>query len=158
MRREDKSPKIGLGVGYVSIMLIFAVVCLTIFAVLSLKAALSDESFNERSSEFLTQYYNADTAAKETLSKLDSLAYEARKSDFFEDAFENNVKRINDVSVARVQGGIAASYSVPINEHQKLVVEIVFDENGEYKIEQWQSMNISEDTSESHLNVWDGSL
>lgn len=158
MDKKDGSQKVGMGVGYVSVMLIFAVICLTIFAVLSFKAAISTDSYNERSGEFMQQYYAADTSAKETLSKLNDCAFEAAKSDFFEDEFTKAVQNMDGVSAKKVQQGISVSYSASINQQQKLLVEILFDENGKYKIEQWQSRNIFEENSDSHLNVWDGTF
>ena len=74
MNKSEKSRSTGMGVGYVSVMLIFAVICLTIFAVLSFKAALSNKTLNERSGDFLKQYYLADTAAKETLAEINDRA------------------------------------------------------------------------------------
>lgn len=158
MRKKGEAQGVGMGVGYVSVMLIFAIICLTIFAVLSFKAALSTDSFNERSGEFLKQYYTADTSAKETLSKLNDCAFEAKNSEFFEEEFEENAKKIDGVSVKRVQSGFSASYSVSINERQMLAVNVVFDANGKYTIMQWQSQNVFEENSNSHLNVWDGSF
>ena len=48
MRKNDKLSSSALGVGYVSVMIIFAVICLTIFAVMSFSAASSSDGFNER--------------------------------------------------------------------------------------------------------------
>lgn len=156
MRKKDGSQSVGMGVGYVSVMLIFAVICLTIFAVLSFKAAISTDSFNERSGEFMRQYYAADTSAKETLSKLNDCAFKAKRSVFFEDEFTESAQNIEGVSVKRIQNGFSASYSVAINERQELLVSIVFNESGEYRIEQWKSRNVFEENSDSHIGVWDG--
>ena len=57
MNKKDRLNTSGLGVGYVSVMIIFAVICLTIFAVLSFSAASSSDGFNERSGDYLKQYY-----------------------------------------------------------------------------------------------------
>lgn len=148
----------GAGVGYVSVMLIFAVICLTIFAVLSLKAALSDESINERSGEFLKQYYAADTMAKEKLSELNDFAFELKNSDFFEDEFEEKTKSIDGVVARRSPDGISVSFSVEINERQELAVNVVFDDNGKYTVNKWQSRTVAIDDSNSHINVWDGNF
>ena len=158
MKNKKNSRNIGLGVGYVSVMLIFAVVCLTIFAVLSFKTSLSDSTVNKRSGDFLRQYYSTDTIAKDTLSKLNDIAYQAKTADFFEEEFENTAKNIENVTVKRVKDGLSTNYTVPINELQELKVSVLFDRNGNYKIEQWQCITISDDTSDSHLNVWDGSF
>lgn len=155
MRKRQGSQGVGMGVGYVSVMLIFAVICLTIFAVLSFKAANSTDKFNERSGEFLRQYYAADTAAKETLSKLNDCAFNARAGLFFEEAFEEYASEVEGVSLKQTADGFSASYYVAINERQELAVSVMFDNNG-YTIERWQSRSIFEENSGSHLGVWDG--
>ena len=157
MSNKESSQKVGMGVGYVSVMLIFALICLTIFAVLSFKAALSTDSFNDRSGEFMRQYYSADTAAKKTLSQLNDCAFSAKASGFFEDAFTESAQSIEGVTVRPTSRGVSVSYKVAINERQELLVNAVFDESGKYSIEQWRSRNIYEETSDEHLGVWDGS-
>ena len=141
MRNKDTSQKVGMGVGYVSVMLVFAVICLTIFAVLSFKAAISTDSFNDRSGEFMRQYYAADSSAKRILSQLNDCAFRAKESGFFEEAFMSGAQSIEGISVRPMQSGLSVSYSVAINEQQKLLVNVVFDFNGEYRIEQWKSSN-----------------
>ena len=158
MRKTENSRKIAMGVGYVSVMLIFAVICLTIFAVLSFKAAISTDTFNERSGDFLKQYYAADSQAKETLSKLNDCMLEARGSMFFDEDFQEGAKAIEGVTVSQTPQGFAAKYIVPINDRQELAVSILFDNNGKYKIEQWQSRDMSVETSDPHLGVWDGTF
>lgn len=158
MRKNSEAQKVGLGIGYVSVMLVFAVICLTIFAVLSFKAAMSTDSFNDRSGEFMRQYYAADSEAKETLSQLNDCAYNARNSLFFEEAFPEEAENIEGVSVKAVQNGFSVSYSVKINDRQELQVNVMFDNIGNYSIEQWKSSNIDEDNSGSHLDVWDGTF
>lgn len=158
MRKNGESQKVGMGVGYVSVMLVFAVICLTIFAVLSFKAAMSTDSFNERSGEFMRQYYAADSAAKKKLSELNDCAFDARNSGFFEDVFAESAGNIEGVTVRSVQGGFSASFSVAINEQQELLVKVFFDIDGYYSIEQWRSSNNYEENSDSHIGVWDGTF
>ena len=90
--RLDNTEKKGrsggtVGVGYISIMLIFTVICLTIFAVLSFQAVYSSDKMTNRSDGFTQQYYTADTEAKKTLSRLDGLAAEALDGFSFEEGF-----------------------------------------------------------------------
>lgn len=148
----------GLGVGYVSVMIIFAVICLTIFAVLSFRAASSGDAFNERSGEYLKQYYIADAQAKETLAQLNEIAYSAVRSDFFEDSFELSAGEIEGVSLKKSMKGYEAGFSVKINDRQELAVRADFFADGGYEILRWQSVDISVENSGSHLNVWDGSF
>ena len=158
MNNKKKVRGAGMGVGYVSVMIVFASICLTIFAVLSLRAAGSNDAFNERSGEFLRQYYAADSKAKLILSQLDECAKTAVASDFFEESFELAAGEIDGVTTSMTRGGCKAVYSVEINDRQKLSVEVTFKNNGKYEITRWQSKSISSNDDDSHINVWDGTF
>lgn len=157
MNKQEKTLNIAnLGVGYTSIMIIFALVCLVIFAVLSLKAASSDMALNERSGEYLKEYYKADNIAKQNLCELDEIAFKAVESGFFAETFQELTEG-KPVSVRAVRNGCSADFSVPINERQELFVSITFNASGEYEINRWQSRTLSS-ANDEHLNVWDGNM
>ena len=158
MNRKKGFRGSGLGVGYVSVMMIFAVVCLTLFAVLSFRAAKSNDAFNERSGDFLKQYYEADSKAKEILAQLDECANSAVNSGFFADSFEFYAGESDGVKVTPAMGGIRAEYSVPINDTRELFVRVTFKESGGYDIGLWQSKSSAADGDDSHINVWDGNI
>lgn len=147
-----------IGVGYISIMLIFTVICLTIFAVLSFQAAYSNNQLSGRSEEFTQKYYAADAAAKKTLAELDRIAAEAQNEFSFEDSFSEAASELDGISLTLVPEGVRADYTEEINEQQKLSVSVVFFRNtaGErYRIINWK--NTSEEISaDDHQNVWDG--
>ena len=146
----------GMGVGYVSVMVIFVTVCLTLFAVLSLHAAGSDDAFNERSGEYLKQYYAADAQAQDVLAKLHSAAKSAAEGDFFEDSFEMSAEELG-VSVFPAAQGCKASYTVKINDRQELRCELIFYRDGKFEKTLWQSVSTGS-VEDSPLNVWDGSF
>lgn len=157
MNKQEKTLKIAnLGVGYTSIMIIFALVCLVIFAVLSLKAASSDMALNERSGEYLKEYYKADDIAKQNLCELDELSYKARESGFFAETFQELADG-KPVLIRIVRDGCSADYSVPINERQELSVSITFKASGGYEINRWQCRTLSS-ANDDHLHVWDGTM
>ena len=108
MDNTEKKGRSGgtVGVGYISIMLIFTVICLTIFAVLSFQAVYSSDKMTNRSDGFTQQYYTADTEAKKTLSRLDGLAAEALDGFSFEEGFIEAVSGVEGVSAARTAGGV----------------------------------------------------
>lgn len=60
----------GLGVGSVSLILIFSVLCLTIFALLTLSSARSDTALARRAARSAQEYYAADTEAQLILAQL----------------------------------------------------------------------------------------
>lgn len=149
--------KRGIGTGYVTIMLIFAIICLTIFAVLSFQAAYADERLSERTQEYTRQYYAADASAKELLAALDEIANEARESGFFAEYFAGECADIAEMYDAL--GGVRAEYSCKINERQSISVSVFFYENMDkgFEIERWQTISTGED-SDGTLGVWDGTF
>lgn len=156
----DKKNKLhGMGVGYVSVMLIFAVICLTVFAVMSFRAASANDGFNVRSGDYLKEYYAADSAAKSRLAELDGIAKSAAESGFFEEEFEAAAETIEGVTLTRIMNGYSANWAVKINDRQELAISVEFTSDGGCEITRWQSRTVStEDSSDSHLGVWDGSF
>lgn len=155
-----KKIKSGIGIGYVSVMMIFAVICLTILAVLAFQAASSDEKLSERNSDFTREYYAADTKAKRILMELDNAAVAAAESPFFEDSF-TELSAESGASLTRTADGFRAEYSVELNERLSLFVGAVFysvpaAHGGErFEIVEWRTASASESVDKP-LNVWDG--
>ncbi|MBQ8171382.1 MAG: hypothetical protein IJZ95_05290 [Oscillospiraceae bacterium] len=151
----------GIGVGYVSLIMLFAVITLTVLAVLSYQAASANDTLNDRSVSFGKEYYAADGRAKEMLMKLDECAVSAHESGFFEDAFAEYCEELEGVSLKRLPGGISVHYSENLNERTELVVNIMFysdpQAQSRYDIEMWKTVPASSDDESDDLGVWDGS-
>jgi len=64
----NKKQPIQAGLGTSSIVLIFLVLCLTSFAVLSLVSARNSDKLTQKSTEYVTAYYNAAALANESIS------------------------------------------------------------------------------------------
>lgn len=146
-----------IGVGYVSIMLIFTVICLTIFAVLSYQAVYSDSRLGSRSEEFDQQYYSADAAAKKLLAELDEAALSAQEGFSFEESFSEAAGELGATAV-RVPEGIRADYSVDIGGRRRLDVSVLFysaPAEERFSIIKWQA-DVSGGMEEQHPSVWDG--
>ena len=148
-----------IGVGYISVMLIFTIICLTILAVLSFQAVYSNDRVDRRSEKFTQEYYDADISAKQTLARLDEIAFQAAEGFSFEESFISGAEELGGVTAVMVPEGVRADYSVRINDRQHLSVSAVFLRNaGEkrYEILLWQSVT-DETSGDSHPSVWDGS-
>lgn len=154
--------KSGFGIGYVSIIMIFAVICLTTLAVLSFQAADSDEKLGLKNADFVQDYYAADSQAKQVLMRLDNAALLAAESGFFEDAFPSLIQEEDGVKLTPVMDGIRAQYSVPINERLTLEVTAKFYSfpggSSRYEIAEWKMLADIPENEDNHLNVWDGSF
>ena len=121
-------------VGGSSLLVIFAVLCMTVFAILSLSTVLADGRLNQASVEAVSAYYTADTQAEEIFAKL-------RQGELPEEVTEKN--------------GIY-TYSCPISENQALQVKLQKTAAG-WKVLRWQAV-VTAEWEEDTLNLWDGEL
>lgn len=62
--KKDKEQSSFVNIGSSSLLIIFLILCLAVFAVLSLSSAKSDYSLSERLAEHKTQYYEAASQAE----------------------------------------------------------------------------------------------
>ena len=119
-------------IGGSSLLVIFAVLCLTVFALLSLSTAQAEKRMSDASAQALTAYYAADLEAEQIFARLR--------------AGEN-------VPGAQKNAGLY-SYSCPISEQQILEVELENKENT-WHVCRWQVIARSGTVSET-LPVWNG--
>lgn len=131
MSRREAPPAVGGS----SLLVIFAVLCLTIFALLGLSTVQADGRLAETSMAAARGYYEADTQAELILSKL-------RQGIVPEGVTEKDGKY---------------SYRCEISEVQSLVVEVQIT-GSEYQILRWQPVSTAEWEEDDSLNVWNGSL
>ncbi len=159
--RKDVVTSSGLGVGYVSLIMLFAVICLTVLAVLSYQAAGSNEVLNQRSIEFNRDYYSADGEAKRVLMKLDNSALEYHNAGFLSDDFVSDCDFEFSVDVSDTAEGYSVNFIQPINDQLCLKVAATFFSNPRderYRIDLWKTVPVGNDEYDDTLGVWDGSL
>lgn len=120
-------------VGGSSLLVIFAVLCLTIFSLLALSTVQAGGRLSQTSADAVAAYYQADTQAEEILARL---------------------------RAGKIPDGVALtddiySYSCPISDTQALSVAVRM--NGEsYTILRWQAVSITDWTPDDSLPVWGG--
>lgn len=121
-------------VGGSSLVVIFAVLCLTVFALLGLSTVRADKRLAGINVKAVTDYYSAEFEAEEILAKL-------RGGEIPEGVTltENNVY----------------TYSVKVSETQMLCVEVAFEEK-EWNILRWQTVSTTEWSESDGLAVWKG--
>lgn len=130
--REDNGFSIP-AVGGSSLLVIFAVLCLTVFALLGLSTVQADLRLSQTTAQGVSDYYRADTQAEEILARL-------RCGQIPEQVREEN--------------GIY-SYVCPISETQQLEVAVEAGEK-DWNILRWQVVSLVNWEADEHLNVWDG--
>lgn len=78
--RDKKNSYPGIQIGVSFLLVIFIILCLVIFATLSLSGALRDNEYSQKSAKRTTDYYKACSQAQETIGNIDSILSDAAKS------------------------------------------------------------------------------
>ena len=129
MRRQETGGAGGTPlIGGSSLFVIFAVLCLTVFAL------RADQSLQQASAEAVTGYYAADQAAEEILAQL-------------------RAGKTPEGVTDRGEGRYA--YACPISERQTLQVEVQVT-GVDYQVLRWQAVSTLDWQADENIEVWNG--
>lgn len=134
--RERFSPP---AVGGISLLVVFAVLCLTVFALLALTTVQADVRLADASAQAVEDYYAADCRAQELLARV------------------RNGETPEEVELEKENGVTSVRYACPISDGQELQVEARVNWDGSYCVLRWQAAATREWESDESLNLWDGS-
>lgn len=116
-----------------ALLVIFAVLCLTVFALLSLSTVQADGRLADASAQAVADYYAADCAAEEILARI----------------------RAGEVPAGVSVQGERYAYTCPVSETQSLEVEVRV--SGEtYEVLRWQTVSTARWEPDQSLDLWDG--
>ena len=129
--RENRSaaPMIGGS----SLLVIFAVLCLTVFALLGLSTVQADGRLSDASAESVLAYYTADCRGEEILAKL----------------------RNGEIPDGVQVDGNVYTYACAISPTSALLVQVQLQEE-DYRVLCWKAVSTTEWSFDESLSVWDG--
>ena len=120
-------------VGGSSLLVIFAVLCLTVFALLGLSTVQAGGRLSQATAQAVSSYYEADCRAEEIFARL----------------------RTGEMPAGVLEVNGIYFYTCSISETQQLRVELL-REHGGWRVLRWQAESIVQWESDDSLNVWDG--
>lgn len=136
--RKGKDKKLPAPVvGGSSLLVIFSVVCLILFALLMLQTVRNNLRTAEASRQAVADYYEADCRAEEILAEI-------RMGELPE-----------MVTLAKKPEGEFYSWSCPVGKTQVLEVEVRMD-GREYEILKWKTRAFTEENEEEIQDLWEG--
>lgn len=130
-RRRAFSPVMGAA----SLLVMFAVLCMVVFALLGLSTVQADRNLSDASADAVSDYYAADRMAEQIYSQL-------RRGIVPDEVTE--------------QDGVY-TYACTISDTQVLAVA-VRREGDEWTVLQWKAMSTADWEADQTLNLWDGEL
>lgn len=128
------------GTGSTLVVLVFTVLCLTIFALISLSSTRIDKSMAEAEARMVIGYYEADLLAECILADILEAV-----------VIPTNLRGINILS----DGDSEVSFSCPISDNKELYVKMSIFEDS-YKIFEWRMRDTNEWETNFDLPVWNG--
>jgi len=132
---NKKNSSVGLPVGGPSLLMVFVLLCINIFAVVSYMSALRDDNLSEKAAENISQYYMADAKAEEMLAKLSA---EFKQNP---EGIEKFVG-INKLSISKGLNETNVEYYIPVKKEMVLKVVLKFSkETSEYTVLAWKLVN-----------------
>lgn len=146
-------------IGTVTLLMIFIILCMVTFAVLSLSEAAKDRSFSRQLADQTTDYYTACGNAEKMLADIDSVISDAKNaglsgSQYYEAISEKLAN--HDISEKAASSEIISakgdtiSYSIPVNDRLILAVSLRIAAPGEtfsgqnYRIVSWEETQAEE--------------
>lgn len=131
-----KQEEVPMPVGAVSLLTIFAVLCLLTFSLLSLSTANANKKLADKSADAINSYYKADVEAQQILSKLR------------EGVIPKQVEKKTDTIYC---------YECEISETKSLFVEVMVDSKS-YDIQKWKVVSKIDWEADDSIKVWDGQI
>ena len=148
-RRKDRF----FNIGFSSLLIIFVILCLVTFAILSLSAAAADDNRSRRAADRQTDYYAAVLEAEEICRDIDDLLSEGREA-----ALETYSHGDISLTLSETDGIRSVSFLVPAGESRHLEVALQLTEAGAdhyYEILRWETGNDSEWQGDEGLTLLD---
>lgn len=159
-----------LNVGISSIIVIFAVLCLVIFAALSLTSAGADYRLTERLKEHTAEYYGACNAAEDLLGEIDRRLADAHATSggvnpdnaYFSRAV-SSLTELSGLEISETEDAVAVHFNVAISAEQSLEVALTVlcpQEPGDryYRVDSWKAVGTVEWEPDDTLDLFDGNF
>ncbi len=122
----------------------FAVLCLTVFALLSLSTVRADQRLGDATAEAVEAYYAADCKAQELLARLRHGELPAGVE--VETSVSHTTERVEQI----------CTYAVPLSETQELQVAVEVRGTNDFTVLRWQLANVGDWEIDDAPGFWNG--
>ena len=135
----------GIGVGSASIVLVFAVLCLTVFSLITLVVAGNNKALVDAESQLVMGYYEADTLAEQIVAEIAQA-----------DAIPDRIRGIEILPSFDFESGAECAYFFcPISDNKELYVRLAIGDDSR-DILSWRMWDTGDWVVDDSLNVWQG--
>lgn len=155
MKQKKKISFSFIHMGAPSLLMIFLVLCLFTFALLSLSSAKNNRTLSQQSADRIQAHYLASSLAEQALDQIDAILSDTYKNcgaesadvsvyqkELTEQLKNCSVDGVSDLTINFTKKEGSLSFQVPVNKSQQLSVILTLPapsdcQNGYYHITQW---------------------
>lgn len=142
-------------IGSSLLLVIFIVLCLTTFGLLSLQNARNDALLSERSAEAVKEYYRADCLGETFLQQTDKVFLNAQKNGAGPEAVKRQVT--SELGDYYQEDTDRICTDIPMRAGQALRIELLPDwEKGSCSVAVWSVYNCEDYEIDQSVRVWRG--
>ncbi len=153
-RQKRAGASAGISFGTVSIIVIFSVLCLSIFAVLSLSLALSEKKLAHKTADAYTAFWQAEYAATNQINAIHALyAKTGNLAQFLEEAKELGAEVTIDGQTTTI------ATVTPVDANRQLEIQLTLntqEQNKKLAVTRWQVVNTGPWTPDESIQIWNG--
>lgn len=152
-----------LGAGLSTVLLVFVMLCLIVFAVLSLSTARTDLQMSRKIADRMTAYYEAQSRAYARIKTIDGILTtqynkNSESGQKFADAVWMELQQEKDLTLIRREDEILCTFTQPIDDMQQIQVTLaiaapVKENEPCYRITGWESTQREEWKADTGLPV-----
>lgn len=152
MESTEKKQKGSIGSS--TLILIFIILCLATFALLSLSNAGGDRNLANKNAEAVRTYYEADSQGEQFVQMVDQAVQEVRQET--SDQVKQQQKLAEKLGNYYNADSRTAETDIPMAFDQALHVELALDGQANYSIRSWRVYNQKDYEIDNKIPVWDG--
>lgn len=147
-------------IGITSLVLIFVMLCLLTFSVLSLVTARADLRLSQKNAERTSAYYDAENRANDVLLSVISCIEEYKDSPDASVFYQKLRERLDGQNGILFTGADSLEYEVLLDKEQLLSVSLeisyeTYDDGSHYRILAWNTVSTHEWESDGSLPLLD---
>lgn len=147
-------------IGITSLVLIFVMLCLLTFSVLSLVTARADLRLSQKNAERTSAYYDAENRANDILLSVISCIEEYKDSPDASIFYQKLRERLDGQNGILFTGADSLEYEVLLDKEQLLSVSLeisyeTYDDGNHYRILAWNTVSTHEWESDGSLPLLD---
>ena len=146
-RRDDKRP--GFNVGSASIIMVFAVLCLTIFSVLSLITANSDLRLSMRAAKSIEDFYLAEYLAETKVIDIkEKLAGGSTP--------QSLVSSVDGIKIEKQGNKDVISFVQTVDDKRDIHIALICETDMRLTVSEWRLLPNDNWNPDSGVEVWSG--